>query len=70
MLAIVLRCPEPILAFGVIPSEAKDLAAPILAAVMVFRREPRQITRHKNAARDPSTPAAFAQDDKLLGASH
>ncbi|HVB78608.1 MAG TPA: hypothetical protein VNE82_01510 [Candidatus Binataceae bacterium] len=39
-------------------------AAPLSRLVRLgFPEEPGQITRHKDAARDPSTPAAFAQDD-------
>jgi hypothetical protein len=47
----------------VILSAAKDLAAAVFAAVMGFLGEQQQITRHKNTARDLSTPAASAQDD-------
>src|SRR5271154_1423078 len=50
-------------ASSVILNEVKDLAAAVLAAVMVFSARVRQITRHKNAARALSPPAAPAQDD-------
>jgi hypothetical protein len=43
---------------AVILSGAKNLAAAILAAVMLFIGNLWEITRHKNAARDPSTPLA------------